>query len=454
MKVVLINTPVEQGRYKSKQTSIPPIGLGYLASYLESNGIQCNIIDGKLEGISPKKICEQVLMQKPDIVGLSAMTPDIIAASKIADMIKRILPETDIVLGGAHSIAIPKETLEEYPSIDFVVTGEGEETFVELIDHLSGDKAFHEIKGLGFRNGDEIIINPHRDYIRDLDRLPFPAWDKFNNKSGTYFLLSARGCPYRCFFCMRALGRIVRPRSPENVVDEIGWLVKKFNARKIIFQDETFTVNKKRVLQMTELIMQKDLHKKIKWIAQTRVDRGDAEVFAMMKKAGCEEVEFGVESGNQDILNRVCKDIKLSQVEETIGLAKKAGFRIGCTFILGHPYETEETIKETINFAVKLNPDLLSFGIMSPYPGTKIWDMAQKGEGNYRILSNNWEEFVRFGGGCLELTNLPRRRLELLQIKAYLHFYLRTFKIIGFLQYGLPRWRQTKAVLKKLLSSR
>jgi anaerobic magnesium-protoporphyrin IX monomethyl ester cyclase len=433
--------------------SIFPVGLGYLAAYLEHNGIHCQIIDGKLGEFSLDQIIKKVAVKKPLIVGLSAMTPDIMPASKIAQHIKEEMPGTFVVLGGAHAIAMPGETLKEFPEIDFVVTGEGEETFVELVHSISGARNYHEIRGLGFREGEEIIINPPRDYIRNLDKLPFPAWDKFNSDNRTYFIQSARGCPYRCSFCMRSSGEIVRNRTPENVVEEIEWLVKNHNPKDIIFIDETFTLKKKRVLQLTDLIMKKGLHKKIGWVAQTRVDKGNPEVFARMKAAGCKRIEFGVESGNQEILNRVDKGIKLKQAEETLRMAKNIGFQTACTFILGHPYETEKTIQDTIDFAVKLNPDSLSFGIMSPYPGTKIWDMANAGKGNYKLLSRKWEEFVRFGGGCLELENLPRRRLEILQVKAYLHFYLRTFKIIGLLQYGLPRWKQSLAVIKKILSS-
>ncbi|GAX59196.1 anaerobic magnesium-protoporphyrin IX monomethyl ester cyclase, elongator protein 3/MiaB/NifB family [Candidatus Scalindua japonica] len=449
MKVVLINPPVGAERYKSNQSCIPRAGLGYLASYLEKNSIHCDVIDGKFEWLSVEDICNKVSATKPEIVGFSAMTPDIFAASNIAKRIKEVMPDIFIVLGGAHAIAMPRESLNEFPEIDFVVTGEGEETLVELVNSISGARNYREISGLGFRKGKEIVINPSRGYIRNPDSLPFPAWDKFKNNSNTYFVLSSRGCPYQCSFCMRSSGNVVRDRTPENVVKEIEWLVEKFNPKKIIFIDETFTLRKAKVLELTSLLLKKGLNKKIKWVAQTRVDKRDPEVFARMKEAGCEQIEFGVESGNQQILNNVDKSITLTQVEETVKLARKTGLFIACTFIIGHPYETEETIKDTINFAVKLKPDFVSFGIMSPYPGTKIWDMARVGEGNYRLLSHNWEEYTRFGGGCLELTNLPRKRLEVLQVKAYVSFYLRTFKIIRFIQYSLPRLKQSKVVLKK-----
>lgn len=453
-KFILINPPSGGEKYKSFQTSIPPTGLGYLAAYLEKNDIVCDVIDGKSEEISIDEISEKVVKENPVIVGLTAMTPDIISASKIAKLIKKDLPHITIVLGGAHAIAIPRETLMQFQEFDFVVTGEGEETLVELINAINiGTKAFHEIRGLGFRQNGGIIINPIREYIKNPDSLPFPAWNKFKNNSGIYFILSSRGCPFRCSFCMRSSGNVVRDRSPENVVDEIEWLIKEYSPDKIIFIDETFTLKKKKVLKITDLILEKGLHKKVEWVAQTRVDRIDSEIFIRMKEAGCNRVEFGVESGNQEILNGVDKNITLTQIEETVRIARNTGFEIACSFILGHPFETEGTIQDTVDFAVKLNPDFVSFGLMSPYPGTKIGKMAEAGEGNYRLLSRNWEEFLRFGGGALELTNISRKRLEVLQVKAYLLFYLRTYRLIRLYQHCLPRLKQLKVVIKKLISS-
>jgi len=452
MKVVLINPPVRTGKYRSTRVTIPPIGIGYLAAYLDRNGIDCEVIDGKLEGITVDQISTRVAAAKPELIGISAMTPDIMAAGEIAQNTKESLPDTPVVVGGAHAIAMPQGTLDEFPAIDYVVTGEGEQALLELTEAIRGERDFKSVEGLGFRRGTEVVINPPRQYLKDLDTLPFPAWNKFRDKGHSFGVLSARGCPYRCSFCMRALGRVVRYRSPSNVVEEIEQLVENYGAREIVFHDETFTLKKARIKEITELLLKKGLHKKIKWVAQTRVDTVDLEVFQRMKAAGCQKVEVGVESGNQGVLNRVNKGIKLAQIEETVRLAKKAGLRIACTFILGHPFETEQTIQDTIDFAVKLKPNSLSIGIMSPYPGTEIWEMAQTGDGNYRLLSQNWEEFLRFSGGCLELENLSRRRLEKLQVKAYLSFYLRTFIIIGLFRYGLPRWRQAWAVVKKLLS--
>lgn len=453
MNIVLVNPPVRSGRYASWQTSIPPAGIGYLAAYLEQHDFGCSVIDGKLWKISIDEVCDQLCALNPDLIGFSAMTPDMPSTGEISRRVKEKMPGVITVMGGAHAIAIPHETLQEFPHIDFVITGEGEDTFVELVTALSTEKDFSAVPGLGYRDESMVIVNPHRPYIKDLDRLPFPAWHKFGKKSDTYFVLSSRGCPYGCLFCMRALGSQVRDRSPENVIAEIEWLVENFAPRKIIFIDETFTLKKKRILEFTDLMIKKGLHRKVRWVAQTRVDRGDPEIFARMKAAGCYRVEFGVESGNQSILNHVDKNINLSQVRETVRMARDCGLQIACTFILGHPYESEETIGNTINFAVTLKPDFVSFGIMSPYPGTGIWEMAKTGKGNYRLLSDGWDDYMRFGGGALELVNISRRRLEVLQAKAYFNFYLRTLKLVGFMKYSIPRMGQILVLLKKLIKN-
>lgn len=452
MRVLLINPPVLGGRYHSAQTAIPPLGLGYLAAAIRASGMECSVLDGKLDNPPIEVILAEVAARRPDVVGISAMTPDIVAAGKIAEAVKKSNSSIRVALGGAHAIARPRETLEEFPWVDYLVTGEGERTFTELLRSLSDGSDQDSILGLGFRKNGEIVINPPREYIRNLDETPFPAWDLFPGRGNVFFLLASRGCPYTCAFCMRALGREVRLRSPESIVEEMELLVNRYKAKEIVFADETFSLKKDRVMRLCDLIVAKGLDKRVRWVAQTRVDRSDQEMFARMKAAGCYRLEFGVESGNQEILRGVDKRISLPQVLEAVGMAKKVGLVVATTFILGHPFETEKTIQDTIDFAVRLRPDFVSFGVMSPYPGTKIWDMAQVGDGNYRLVSNDWADFTRFGGGSLELTNISAQRLEYLSLKAYMMFYLRTMKLFRLAQYVLPRLAQSKAALKKLLS--
>jgi radical SAM superfamily enzyme YgiQ (UPF0313 family) len=235
------------------------------------------------------------------------------------------------------------------------------------------------------------------------------------------------------------------------VVDEMEWIADTFRAKEIVFSDETFTQNFKRTDEILEEILARGLERKIRWTAQTRVDRVDYELFMKLKRAGCYKIELGVESGNAEILKAIKKGISLEQVERGVELAKKASLLVGCSFILGHPFETRKTIQDTIDFIVKLNPHHVSVGIMVPYPGTRIYEMAKRGEGNYRLLSSEWKDFIRMAGSGLEMQDIPRHEMERLQMKAYLSFYFKNYRIKDFLWYGLEHWRESLILLRKLL---
>ncbi|MGD9503295.1 MAG: radical SAM protein [Syntrophobacteraceae bacterium] len=194
MRVLLINPPVLGGRYHSAQTAIPPLGLGYLAAAIRASGMECSVLDGKLDNPPIEVILAEVAARRPDVVGISAMTPDIVAAGKIAEAVKKSNSSIRVALGGAHAIARPRETLEEFPWVDYLVTGEGERTFTELLRSLSDGSDQDSILGLGFRKNGEIVINPPREYIRNLDETPFPGWDLFPGGGSVFFLLASWGC--------------------------------------------------------------------------------------------------------------------------------------------------------------------------------------------------------------------------------------------------------------------
>ncbi|KPK36913.1 MAG: hypothetical protein AMK70_00545 [Nitrospira bacterium SG8_35_1] len=451
MKIILINPPSEEGQYEHDLMSIPKIGIGYISAFLEKNGIDCLVIDSKFEKINLDEVLRRVEREAPDIVGISAMTSEIHSGAETARAVKNLLPTCMTVVGGAHAISIPVETMEEFPQFDILATGEGEYTLLDIVNAIKAREPFDDIKGILFRSDGEIKSTPPREWITDLDSLPFPAWHKYHRVAPFYYVLSSRGCPNNCAFCKTILGKKQRKRSPENVVDEIQWLHDRFNVKKFIFQDETFTMDSKRTEQLLNLIIERELHREMEWVAQTRVDRVDENIFMQLKRAGCNLIEFGVESGNQEILNSVNKRITLKQVEDAVRLAKQAGLRVGCSFILGHPFETKETAEDTVNFLVKLNPDNISIGIMVPIPGTKIYDMARKGEGNYLLTSSDWREFVKFGGGGLEFTGISRHKLEIMQAKAYLKLYLKNYRIIDFIAYAYEHRRQALAAARKML---
>ena len=451
MNIALLNPPSEKGQYEHEHLSIPKIGLCYIASFLEREGIPCFLIDAKFEGLSFEETIGRLEKLNPDILGISAMTPEINSAARVAAELKSRIPGVTTVIGGAHAISIPEGTLEEFPQFDILVNGEGELTLLELSRTLENGGSLEGVKGILYRENGTIRTTPPREYIEDLDSLPMPAWDRFEKRPPFYYILSCRGCPFNCAFCMTILGKKQRQRSPENVVDEIQWLADNRGMTDMTFLDGTFTLHRERTNRLLDLLIERGLHRRVRWIAQTRVDRVDEDLFVKMKEAGCYKIEFGVESGNEKILKIIKKRISLEQVEEAVRLAKKASLQTACSFILGHPYETRETLKDTIDFITKLNPHSVSVGIMVPHPGTVVYEMAKAGEGGYRLTSTDWNDYVKFGGGGLEFENLSRKELEKYQAKAYLSLYLKNYRFFDFMAYALEHRTQAKVAAKKLI---
>ncbi len=452
MRVALVSPPSEERKYEHASLSIPKMGLGYLAAVLDENNIDFSVIDAKFEHLGMEEVAGKLKKGVFDIVGITAMTAGIHSAGLVAKEAKRVLPNCTVVIGGAHAISLPKRTMDEFEHFDILVTGEGERTLVELTRAIEKNTPLEDVKGIIFRRNGETIFNPEREWIKDLDSLPFPAWHKYARRSSSYFVLASRGCPHNCAFCKRILGKKVRRRSAENVVAEIEWLHDSLKVKSFEFLDETFTLNRKRADQLLDMLIERGIGKKMRWNAQTRVDRVDEELFIKMKKAGCRQIEFGVESGNQETLDSIDKGIRLEQVETAVRLAKKASLKVGCSFIVGNPFETKEKVQETIDFLVKLNPDIISAGVMIPLPGTKIERMALNGEGNYRFKATSWKEFIRFGGGGLELDGLSRSEMEKLQIRLYLSFYLKNRRFFGLASYALGHRWQVLAAAKKMFS--
>ncbi|MCD6288765.1 MAG: radical SAM protein [Candidatus Hydrogenedentes bacterium] len=453
MKVALVSPPSEKGKYEHVKLSIPKMGIGYLAAVLESKGIECDVIDAKFERLSMDDVRHRFAAGNFDVVGISAMTAGIHSAGEVARAAKEMLPKCTTAVGGAHAIALPRRTMEEFDQFDVLATGEGEITLPELVYALDGGGSLDDVRGIVYRRDGRLEFTADRDWIEQLDDIPFPAWHKYPRTASSYHVLATRGCPYKCVFCQTILGKRVRKRSPENVVDEIAWLADEFKATQFEFLDETFTADRRRAESILDMLIDRGLNRRLRWNAQTRVDRVDDALFAKLKKAGCRQIEFGVESGNQDVLDTIEKRITLEQVEKAVRLAKTAGLKVGCSFILGHPFETRETLQDTIDFLVKLNPDIASVGIMIPLPGTKVYDMAINGEGNYIFEPTDWRDFLRFGGRGLELTNLSRHDLEKYQVKAYVSYYLKNFRVLDFMAYAYSHRRSAFELARKLMSN-
>ncbi|MFH1540091.1 MAG: radical SAM protein [bacterium] len=417
----------------------PHIGLAYLAAVLSARGHDVEILDGEAENLTASQVRERVGAVRPAIVGITAFTHQVPEAGEAAAAAKKAHPSALTVLGGCHATALPAGTLEEFPGIDACAFGEGEVTMAELAEAVESRRGFEGIDGIAYRENEKTIKNPQRKLIDDLDILPFPEFGgfKLNLYRGFYThdprlvelpVSASRGCPFQCTFCTKVMGSRLRHRSAERAVEEIGRDLEQFGARQVIFTDESFTANEKWLARFCELYIASGLNKKVNWIIESRVDIQKETIF-LMKEANCSHITFGVESGNQEILDKNKKRISLEQSRNAIRWAHEAGIITDGNFILGLPYETLGTIRDTVRFAVRSQLDYASFFLLVPYPGSEAMKLAERGEANLRLLSRDWTNYGKQVGAAVTLKGVDRKRLERIQMMAYLRFFLRPRRI-------------------------
>jgi anaerobic magnesium-protoporphyrin IX monomethyl ester cyclase len=442
MKILLVNPPAKSlirsfapDCITEEMGFYPPMGLMYVASYaLKTYGsrFQIEILDAQLERMDSRAIEKYLEKKKPDVVGITCMTFLVIDALEIARIVKKVNPETFVVVGGVHPTIYPEE-LASQPEIDGIVIGEGEIAFSELIDALSKRKSFSGIKGIGYKENGRVIINPQAKFIQDLDSLPIPdrellPYKEYYNLLGTgkeimTGLLTSRGCPHNCIFCTSKDGRVCRMRSPENVVKEIEICVKKgitdFNVI-----DDTYTISRKRVISIADLILKKGL--KITMDVNARVDQVDQEMLDRLAQAGCNRIRFGVESGNAEVLRKLKKGITLDQVREAFKMAKDAGMVTFAYFMVGSPGESIKEVKQSIRLAKEINPDFVQFLITTPFPASQLYEM---GLDNGILRNDYWREFSAHPHeGFVPqwwTENFSPQELVKWQKKAHLKFYYR-----------------------------
>jgi anaerobic magnesium-protoporphyrin IX monomethyl ester cyclase len=449
--VLLVNPPAEVVREYYDQPDFPHIGIAYIAAYLKNHGMDdVSVIDGKLAKLTIEQTVEEVKKRRPRILGLTAMTHQIVATHKLALAVKDALPETITVLGGFHGSFLPERTLKEFPKFDYISVGEGEVAFHEFVHRVGAGDDVSGVQGIAGRRGDSVYVNGRGAIPEDLDDLGMPAWEMFPN-APKYHVMSQRGCPFGCNFCSRPYGRKLRHRSVSHVIKELRIDVETCGSRNIHFADETFTVRKDYVSELCEAIVAEGFHKKAQFWCHVHANTIDLRTAKLMKAANFTEVGFGVESGNPRILRQMKKGIGREDVVRAANVLREAKIRFATYFIIGHPGETEESVKDSVSLAIELNPTSVAFGLMVPYPGTEIWEMVTRGEGGYKVISANWEDFNKQIGNALELDTLPRKRMEQLQIKAYLTVYLRTYRYREMAQAIWKNRGRIAFILKKLV---
>lgn len=401
MKILLIASP---SGYKNTIPK-PPLGLAYIASYLEKKSAhETKIVDMYSHGASIDSLLNEIKAFSPEIVGFSAVTPQINIAGNIAKAIKESIGEDIcLVVGGPHSSTVPERTLAENPYLDIAVFGEGEETMLELSNALDRGGSLSSVAGIAYRNDGTIKLNPPRLLIKNIDDIPFPAWHKldmniylnfnylFNKRA--FPIITSRGCTGKCTFCdaQGVWSGKLRMRSAKNIVDEISALKLNYGVNHFVIVDDNFTINRSRA----ELICNELEHRNINvsWECNGRVDRVNKEMLDMMKKAGCIYIAYGIESGSQEILDYTRKNITLEQIRSAVKLTKESGMRVGGFLMMGFPPETEEHIRKTIDFAKELDLDWVSeLSMLVPYPGTEIYrEMKHAG----LLIREDWDKYYK-----------------------------------------------------------
>ncbi|MBI5410257.1 MAG: radical SAM protein [Nitrospirae bacterium] len=373
------------------------LGLGFIAASLEQRGHKVSILDLGIEGESSKKIRRIIQEAAPEVAGITALTPTYPTALRMAQLIREINPRCITVFGGTHPTILTEEVLNE-PFVDIVVRGEGEITMCEILDALKDGKGLSSISGIVYKENGKTVYNPDRPFIEDLDTLPPIPWHLFKvekytgnlNGRRAVGLSAARGCPFSCVFCYRgpAAGKVVRYWSPERVVKEVKRVKEKYNITAFHFWNDVFTYDKKWAITLCDMIIKEKLD--IEWDCQTRADLINEEVLRKMKEAGCTAIMLGVESGSNEILKHVNKKLTKEQIYDSFQLLHQVGFETTATFTMGLPWDTKETIQETIDFAKAINPSFAMFYVATPFPGSPIWEIClQKGI----PLSRDWENY-------------------------------------------------------------
>ncbi len=429
LKIALIN-PAQSTRYPQ-----PPMGLAQIAAVLEGKGYQVTIVDTNALRLKVQDVVSCVV--DADIAGLTAMTPTVSAMLEIARAIKDAKPELPIILGGAHATLLPEETLATASEIDIIVRGEGEETIIELLQALENKQPLSEVRGISYRKDGEVVSNQLRSKNVELDSLPFLAyhllpWKRYkphppHGRALPFaVVITSRGCPYQCAYCSKPIfGSKFRAQSPERVVEELTYYQDKLGIKEFAFYDDVFTLDKKRAYAIADMMIQERLS--MHWTCETRVNLVDKELLSHMKQAGCYAIAYGIESASREILDALCKDITLEQIEEAVRISREIGLQTVGYFMIGSPGESPETIKQTIQFAKKLKLDFAQFAVTTPFPGTRLYDLYLNGRKSDDIP---WESFIYAGAGSgttplFESNLLNRDEIQCWTRRAYREFYLR-----------------------------
>ena len=410
---------------------MPPLGMMSIAAWLESKGIEVELFDCYAFPMPTQDTVTRVISKRPDVVGFSCTTSSFLEGYQIANGIKELAPEIKTVFGGAHACSVGVSLLDNFPAIDFLVIGEGEVTFSELLS--SGFREVDKIPGIGYRRDGKGVLSGNRPHIADLDALPFPAYHllpqfpaKYNlplfsyPKAPNTSILSSRGCPYHCSYCDRSVfSRGFRFNSAGYIFEHLKFLNRDFGIRHVFFYDDLFTFDRTRVEELCRLLTDSRLPVTYNCIA--RLEHIDEELVGLLKKSGCWQLNFGIESGDPEILKKHRKYMELGNVHQKLKMVKNSGMRVKGLFMVGLPGEDEAAIRRTIEYALTLPLDEINVTKFTPFHGAPIYrDISEHGEFREEWPDMNCMNFVFIPNG------MTLDQLENLYNEFIRRFYHRT----------------------------
>ncbi|UCG78057.1 MAG: cobalamin-dependent protein [Nitrospirota bacterium] len=456
MKALLINPSTSNNSYQ--YTKLPPLGLIYLAACLRQSGNDVRIVDGQFSRNIMQDIKHEIQTYAPEVVGVSVLTPYANDAAAILDTAKKMNNRITTIIGGVHATIFPDD-LCSHESVDYVVRGEGEITFPELLSCIEEGKDPSTVDGIAYSRNGDTVLTKQREYIEPLDVLPMPAYDML--QVGRYessqlsvkpiiSMITSRGCPYHCIYCDAniVMGRKFRAHSPERTVDEILYLKRHFGIREIIFKDSEFTLNKNRVREICELILKKELD--ILWTCNSRVGSVDPALLRIMKKAGCRVIQYGVESGDQAILERLKKNITIDEIRSSFNDTHRASIKTVANLMVGNPGESRETVARTMDLVKEIKADYINVSYITPFPGTELYKMAKL----EKWFIDPLEEIGRDTGKCImNATKMSTKELRKKLNLIYRKFYFRPGYIFKRILTSSPfEWKMNIIGLLRILS--
>ena len=445
MNVLMLNPPFK-GRF-SRTSRSPAVTLGgtiyypfwlaYAAGVLEQKGFSVQLVDAPAQGLSVDDVIERIKNEPPQLIVVDTSTPSIYSDVKVAEQLKEKFAASLVILVGTHPSALPEETLKLSERVDAIAVGEYDYTIRDLAICLGKKGDLRTINGLVFRKDGEIVHNRPRALIENVDELPFVSevYKRHLDVRDYYFaaanypmvmIITGRGCPYKCFFCVYPQtfhSRQYRPRSAASVVDEFQWITENLpGVKEIGIEDDTFTVDPERTKEICRQIIERGI--KIKWYCNVRVNL-ELETMRRMKKAGCRLVTVGFESADQESLNRMQKGITVAQIRQFVRDARKSGLLVHGCFIIGNPGETTETMAKSLEMARQLNCDTMQFFPLLVYPGTEAYRWASE---NGYLAADNFADWADEGGmyrSVLNIPGLPAGDVEAFCLRANREYYLR-----------------------------